>query len=170
MQEFNLISLLEGYGVEIVVGALVAAVAAMLMKKFANTSAKKCLLISFAVGAAITFLIEFFAIGMTAAESVGKGITSGALAIVLTSFTKKLAFLSKDDLKANLEKLLSSIVLSDALDEVVNEIIEKIKTDTTLSEDTVKEVLRENALSDIDESTLDVIAKFILKALEGKVG
>ena len=168
MQELNVISLIESYGIEIVAGGIIACAASILARNIFRLSAKTCLFIAFLGGAAITFAIEFFAVGLSADDSLGKSMTAGSIAIILTSFTKKLAFMDKNDVKSNLEKLLSSIVLSDELDKVVDEIIGRIKADTTFSEDSLKEVLRDNVDADIDEGTLDLVSKFILKALSDK--
>ena len=168
MQEFNLISLIESYGVELAAGGIIACVATIILRNVFKTSAKVCLAVAFFIGAVITFLLEFFVIGLEINDSLSKALTSGSLAIVITSFTKKLAFMDKNDVKSNLEKLLSSIVLSDELDKVVDEIVEKIKKDTSFTEDSLKDVLRDNVDADIDENTLDLVAKFILKALSDK--
>lgn len=168
MQEFNIINLLESYGIEIVVAAVVACVAAIVARGFMKLSAKTCLIIAFAVGAVVAFALGMTVFKLSFNDSVSKGITAGALALVITSFTKKLAFMDKTDVKANLEKLLSSIVLSDELDKVVNEIIEKIKQDASFSEQSLKEVLKDNVDANIDDATLDLVAKFILKALGEK--
>ena len=168
MQEINIISLIESYGVELVAGGLTACVAAIVMRNVFGLSAKICLVFAFGIGAAITFLTEYFAFQLAVGESLDKAVTAGAIAVVLTSFTKKLAFMDKEDVKSNIEKLLSSIVLSDELDKVVNEIVEKIRRDSSVNEDSVKEVIRSNVDADIDENTLDLVAKFILKALNGR--
>ena len=168
MQEYNLITLFESYGIEIVFGGVVAAIASLIIRKRFNVSAKICLAISFVVAAAITAFCEYFLLGLEFSDSLSKAATSGSLAVILTSFTKKLAFIDGDDIKANLEKLLSSIVLSGELDKVVNEIIEKIKSDADFNETSLKEVLRENVDATVDEQTLDMVAKFVLKALGDK--
>ncbi|MBP5177867.1 MAG: hypothetical protein ILP02_04730 [Clostridia bacterium] len=169
MQEINLISLIEDYGVELAAGGLIACAAAIIMRNALKISAKVCLLVAFAVGAAITFLLEFFVFALPAEDSVSKAISAGSLAVVITSFTKKIAFMDKNDVKSNLEKLLSSIVLSDELDKVVDEIVDRIKTDATFSEQKLKDVLRENVDADIDDDTLNMVSGFILKALsDGK--
>ena len=168
MQEYNLITLFESYGIEIAFGGIVAAVASIFLRKKFNLSAKVCLAISFLVAAVITFVGEYFLLSLPAEESVSKAITGGSLAVVLTSFTKKLAFIDGDDIKANLEKLLSSIVLSGELDKVVNEIVEKIKSDSEFNKTSLKEVLRENVNATVDEQTLDMVAEFLLKSLSDK--
>ena len=168
MQEINIVSLIESYGIELAAGGMIACAAAILVRNVLKTSAKTCLIIAFLTGAMITFLLEFFAFKLPASVCLNKAMTSGSLAIVITSFTKKLAFMDKNDVKSNLEKLLSSIVLSDELDKVVDEIVEKVRKDTTFTEDTLKDVLRDNVDADIDENTLDLVSKFILKALSDK--
>ena len=170
MQEFNIVSLIESYGIEIAAGGIIACALAITLRNVLKTSAKTCLIIAFLTGALITFLSEFFVFQLTASDSLSKALTAGSLAIVVTSFTKKLAFMDKNDVKSNLEKLLSSIVLSDELDKVVDEIVEKIKKDATFTEETLKDVLRDNVDADIDENTLDLVSKFILKALSDDKG
>ena len=168
MQELNVISLIENYGIELAAGGLIACVVSILARNIFKLSAKTCLLIAFLTGAAVTFSIEFFAVKLEVKECLAKALTAGSVAVILTSFTKKLAFMDKNDVKSNIEKLLSSIVLSDELDKVVDEIVEKIKTDTTFTKSSLKDVLRENVDADIDENTLDLVASFILKSLDNE--
>ena len=124
---------------------------------------------SFAIALTLTFFTETVMFSLSLSESAQKAVTSGALAIVLTSFIKKIAFMDKQDIKSGLEKLLSSIVLSDELDKVVNDIVEKLKSETNVDEQSVKDVLKENVKSDLDEATLDMVAKFIIKTLSDSV-
>ena len=161
-----MIRLIESYAVEIAAGGVIACVAAIAARKLFKVSAKAVLLASFVLGAAITFAIDMLLMRSGASVGVSNAMTAGALAIVLTSFTKKLAFMDKDDIRANLENLLSSIVLSDELDKVVGGIVEKIRSSSEVDENVVKQVLKDNMSVDVDENTLDLVAKFILKALE----
>ena len=165
MQEYNVISIFENYGVELVVAGLVACALAISVRKFVGVSAKVCLALAFLSGSVFAFFAEIAVFGLDVEQGLSKAVTAGAIAVVVTSFIKKLAFLDKKDVKANLEKLLSSIVLSDELDKVVGEIIDKIKSETSFDEQSLKEVLRENVNAKIDEDTLDLVAKFILRAL-----
>ena len=169
MQQLNVITLLEDLGVEIIIVAVIACAVSVVLRKFKNVSAKVCLFISFAIALILTFFTETVMFSLSLSESAQKAVTSGALAIVLTSFIKKIAFMDKQDIKSGLEKLLSSIVLSDELDKVVNDIVEKLKSETSVDEQSVKDVLKENVKSDLDEATLDMVAKFIIKALSDSV-
>ena len=169
MQQLNVITLLEDLGVEIIIVAVIACAVSVVLRKFKNVSAKVCLFISFAIALTLTFFTETVMFSLSLSESAQKAVTSGALAIVLTSFIKKIAFMDKQDIKSGLEKLLSSIVLSDELDKVVNDIVEKLKSETSVDEQSVKDVLKENVKSDLDEATLDMVAKFIIKALSDSV-
>ena len=169
MQKLNVITLLEDLGVEIIIVAVIACAVSVVLRKFKNVSAKVCLFISFAIALTLTFFTETVIFSLSLSESALKAVTSGALAIVLTSFIKKIAFMDKQDIKSGLEKLLSSIVLSDELDKVVNDIVEKLKSETSVDEQSVKDVLKENVKSDLDEATLDMVAKFIIKALSDSV-
>ena len=169
MQQLNVITLLEDLGVEIIIVAVIACAASVVLRKFKNVSAKVCLFISFAIALTLTFFTETVMFSLSLSESAQKAVTSGALAIVLTSFIKKIAFMDKQDIKSGLEKLLSSIVLSDELDKVVNDIVEKLKSETNVDEQSVKDVLKENVKSDLDEATLDMVAKFIIKTLSDSV-
>lgn len=169
MQQLNVITLLEDLGVEIIIVAVIACAVSVVLRKFKNVSAKVCLFISFAIALTLTFFTETVIFSLSLSESAQKAVTSGALAIVLTSFIKKIAFMDKQDIKSGLEKLLSSIVLSDELDKVVNDIVEKLKSETSVDEQSVKDVLKENVKSNLDEATLDMVAKFIIKALSDSV-
>ena len=78
---------------------------------------------------------------------------------------KKFAFTDKEELKSNIEKLLSSIVLSDELDKVVDEIIVKI-LDKGCGSDEIKSVILDNLSEDIDDESLDKVCAFIMSSIE----
>ena len=165
MQEFNIITLLSSFSVEVVITAIVCFLFAFSLNIFCKLSNKYCLVISLFSSLIICSLIELCFFKLDFALSLQKGITAGAISLVLTSFSKKIAFCGKKDIKKNLEKLLSTIVLSDEMDKVVDEIIEKIKVDTTINEDSVKSVIKDNLSGEIDDEKLELIAKFVLNAL-----
>ncbi len=168
MQEFNIITLLSSFSVEVVAVSVASFVVAFCLKLFFKIGNKYCLVISFLLSLCITFLLELFVFKLDLVTSMQRGITAGAISLVLTSFSKKIAFCSRKDVKRSLEKLLSTIVLSDEMDKVVDEIIEKIKSDTTFNEDSIKTVIKENLSGEIDDEKLELIAKFVLNALNIK--
>lgn len=165
MQEFNLISLLNSFSIEVVATAITAFLLSFLLKLAFKLDNKYCLFISFFSSLLICFFLELIFFGQDIASSIQKGLTAGAISILFTSFSKKLGLASRGDVKKGLEKLLSTIVLSEELDKVVDDIIEKIKADTELNEDSIKSVIKENLSGEVDEGNLELIAKFLLKAL-----
>ena len=85
--------------------------------------------------------------------------------MTITAFVKKTVFLEGSDLKIALEKLLSSIILSDNLDKVVEEILLKLSSsDKAVARAQLKEILRENT-SQLDEDKLDAVIDVIIDAL-----
>lgn len=100
------------------------------------------------------------------ALTVKNAVSSGTLSVTVNAFVKRFAFLDGDDIKTSLEQLLSSIILSDKLDEVVEEIILKLeaeKDDVTEAE--LKSVLKDNTTFEEDEK-IDAVCKLIMAALE----
>lgn len=165
MQEFNLIALLNSFSVTVVATAIFAFMISLALKLLFKLDNKYCLIISFFSSLLICFFLELIFFEQGIATAVQKGITAGAVSILLTSFSKKIGLASREDVKKSLEKLLSTIVLSEELDKVVDDIIEKIKADTALNEDSIKSVIRENLSGQVDEESLALIARFVLNAL-----
>ena len=165
MQEFNVVSLITKFSADVVIGAVVACVCTFLLKSFFNRSTKFYMLLSFVFAMAITALINFFALKEEIVESLYGGITAGALAMILTVFIKKFAFSDDDDLKSDLEKLLSGIILSGNLEEVVDDIIKKITDSKAPERAEVKKILKDVLENDTDEKTLDALTDFICDVL-----
>ena len=124
MQEFNIVRLLSDCSFDCIIGAGIACVIIFVFKRFLKASTKICLGLAFIIGAAATASISAFLLKESAEVAATKAVTAGGVAAGLTAFMKKFAFTDKEELKSNIEKLLSSIVLSDELDKVV------IKNDT----------------------------------------
>lgn len=96
---------------------------------------------------------------------IKNAVASGTLSVTITAFIKRFAFLESDDIKTSLQKLLSSIILSDKLDEVVDEIILKLgDAETTLTGQELKVILKENTTLNDDEK-LDAVVNIIIEAL-----
>ena len=165
MQEINVVSLLTKFSADVVVGAVVACVCALFLKMFFKNSFKFYMLVSFACALAVTFLLNFFALGREVVESLNGGITAGALSIILTVFIKKFAFTDDEELKKNLEKLLSTIVLSDNLDEVVDDLLKRITESKTVKKAEIKSVLKDCLEDGVDDPTLDILTDFLCNAL-----
>ncbi len=168
MQEFNILKILNEFSIEIVIGAVIACILSLIIKKYFSFSHKFLLLIAFAIGSALTFFISAVIIKNANFESLQQAIISGGVAIILTAFSKKFAFTDKDDLKQGIEKLLSSITLSGELDKVVDSIIEKIVTSNEVEKTQIKSILKDCLNDDIDEADLDALSNFILTSILGK--
>lgn len=98
--------------------------------------------------------------------TVKNAVSSGTLSVTINAFIKRFAFLDGDGIKTSLEQLLSSIILSDKLDEVVEEIILKLnaeKEDVTEAE--LKSILKDNTTLQ-EEDKLDAVCKLVMAALE----
>ncbi len=167
MQEFNILKILNELSIEIVIGAVVACILCLIIKIRFKISHKSLLVCSFFIGGAVTYLASFIILKNANSDCLQKAILSGAVAIVLTAFSKKFAFTDKDDLKQGIEKLLSSIVLSEELDRVVDSIIETIVNCNEIETTQIKQIIKENLNDEIDETDLDALSNFILTALKG---
>lgn len=165
MQEINIVSLLTKFSADVIVGAVIACACALLLKFFFKNSLKFYMLVSFVCALAATFLLNYFAMGREAVESLSGGITAGALAIILTAFIKKFAFTDAEELKKNLEKLLSTIVLSDNLDEVIDDLLKKITDDKAVKKTEIKAILKDCLEDGVDEATLNILTDFLCNAL-----
>lgn len=165
MQEFNIVRLLSDCSFDCIIGAGIACVIIFVFKRFLKASTKICLGLAFIIGAAATASISAFLLKESAEVAATKAVTAGGVAAVLTAFMKKFAFTDKEELKSNIEKLLSSIVLSDELDKVVDEIIVKI-LDKGCGSDEIKSVILDNLSEDIDDESLDKVCAFIMSSIE----
>lgn len=165
MQEFNVVRLLSDCSFDVLIGAFTASAVIFCLKRFLKASTKICLGLAFIIGATITAAISFFLIKESGEIAATKAVTAGGVSAVLTAFLKKFAFTDTAELKANIEKLLSSIVLSDELDKVVDEIIERILEKGCDSSE-IKSVILENLSEDVDDESLDKVCSFIMSSIE----
>lgn len=165
MQEYNVVSLLTKFSGDVVIGAVVACVFAIAVKKISKTAAKILLAVAFVCAFAITCLLDYFVFSRSPSDCISGGMTAGALASVLTAFVRKTAFTDKETLKADIEKLLSSIILSDKLDGVVDGIIEKIKNSKAVEKEQIRALLKDCLDGGTDDITLDALTDLICGAL-----
>ncbi len=167
MHEVNILNLIKNASAEIVVAAAISCVITLIYSSSHKLSSKKFFIISFIIGTVGCFLLSLCTNGFSVtAQAIKNSISSGTLSVTVTAFIKRFAFISSDDVKASLQQLLSSIILSDKLDEVVDEIIEKLRSETsevTLSE--LKSIIKENT-SLCDDEKLDEVCRIVMEALE----
>lgn len=164
MQEFNVISLLQKYSGEIVLSACLGCALAVLIKKCKNVSDKFFIVLSLFFGLCAYLVIGLFFLKERAVLLCANALTSGGISATISLFVKRTAMLSGNDLKKSLEKLLSSIVLSDELDKVVDDILQKLASYEGETREDLKNVLKENVNADLSDVDLENIVNFILKA------
>ncbi len=167
MQEATVVALLKSTSADIVVSASVACLIGLLINKSHKFSAKVFFFISFTLGVLSFILLSLITEKTITPSALKSCVVAGSLAVTITAFVKKSAFLSTEDIKSSLEKLLSSIILSDNLDEVVEEIIQKIKkTDAPITKQELESLLKENTIT-ADEDKLETVCRVIMEALDG---
>lgn len=166
MQEVNILSLIKNSSAEIVVAAAISCVITLSFSSSHKLSSKKFFIISFLIGTVACFFISLFVNGFTISTlALKNAISSGTLSVTVTAFIKRFAFLEADDIKTSLQKLLSSIILSDKLDEVVDEIILKLnEAEPNITEVELKSILKANTAL-CDDEKLDEVSKVIMSAL-----
>ena len=165
MQELNIVSLLTKFSADVVVGAVIACVCALILKIFFKNSTKVYMLCAFVCATAITAVVDYFALEREIVESISCGMTAGALAIILIAFIGKFAFSDEEELKKNLEKLLSGIILSENVEDVVNEVIERLLHDKTVDKTMIKEIIGDLMEDKTDEVTLNALTDLIYDLL-----
>ena len=165
MDDINIFSLLQKFSGDVVAGAGVACVCAFLVKKFFHSATKALMGVAFVCAFALTFFIDYFTYDYILTEALSGGITAGALAITLTAFIKHLAFSDKKSLKDDIEKLLSSIIISDNLDSVVDDILTRIKENDAVTKTQIRTVLKECLDKEADEATLNALTDLVCDAL-----
>lgn len=166
MQEINIVGLLSKYSGEIVVSACIACALSFIFKKLLKLSNKIFIFLSFIIGVGVYLIIAVISLDGAIYLEIANAITCGGLSAIISLFVKKFAFMDNGDIKKELEKLLSSIVLSEQLDEVVDNILEKIASCKTATSDELKEILKENLSSIIDESDIENVVSFILSCCD----
>ena len=166
MQEATVVALLKSTSADVVVSASIACLISLLINKSHKFSLKVFFFISFLLGA-LSYLGVTLITNPTLEPTFLKGcVVAGSLAVTITAFVKKSVFLSTEDIKTSLEKLLSSIILSDNLDEVVEEIIAKIKkTDAPITKQELESLLKQNTIT-TDEDKLETVCRVIMDALD----
>lgn len=166
MQEVNILNLIKNSSAEIVVAAALSLTITLSLSSSHKFSSKKFFIISFIIGTSVCFILSLFLNGFKISTvAIKNAISSGTLSVTVTAFVKRFAFLEADDIKTSLEKLLSSIILSDKLDEVVDEIILKLnEAEPQLTEVELKSIIKGNT-SLCDDEKLDEVAKLIMSAL-----
>lgn len=165
MQEFSVVRLLADCSIDTLIGAVAACAAAILLKRLFKLSSKLCLACAFISAAIIASALSTLVLSEEASVAATKAVTSGGVAVALTAFLKKCVFSDKAELKANIEKLLSSIVLSDELDRVVDEIVSRIIDEGGGNEE-IKSVILDNLSGEADEESLDKACAFIAACIE----
>lgn len=167
MQDVSIFNLIKNASAEIVVAAAISCVITLWYSTSHKLSSKKFFILSFILGTVVCFTLSMILSDFkVSALTVKNAVSSGTLSVTVNAFVKRFAFLDGDDIKTSLEQLLSSIILSDKLDEVVEEIILKLeaeKEDVTEAE--LKSVLKDNTTFEEDEK-IDAVCKLIMAALE----
>lgn len=167
MQEFNIFNLIKNASAEIAVSAAVSCVISLIYGSSHKLSSKKFFIISFLSGFAVCFTLSLcinnFSINT---DTLKNALSSGTLSVTITAFIKRFAFISGDDVKASLQQLLSSIILSDKLDEVIEEIIENLNDKSKeVTSVELKSILKANTAIN-DDKKLDEVCAVIMEALE----
>ena len=165
MQDIDIFSLLTKFSGDVIVGAAVACICAAVVKKFFHSATKALMGVAFVCAFALTFIIDYFAFSYALTEALSGGVTAGALAITLTAFIKHLAFSDQKELKNDIEKLLSSIILSDEIDAVVDDILTRVKENTAVSKNQIRSVLKECLDKNVDDTTLNALTDLVCDAL-----
>jgi len=167
VREVNIFNLIKNSNAEIVVAAAISCVITLIYSSSHKLSSKKFFIISFILGTAGCFLLSLSTNKFSVTAGIIKNsVSGGTLSVTVTAFIKRFAFISSDDVKESLQQLLSSIILSDKLDEVVDEIINNLRSETseiTLSE--LKSIIKENT-SLCDDEKLDEVCRIVMEALE----
>lgn len=162
MQEINIVNLLSKASGEIVVCACIACAVSFIIKKFSKLSNKSFIILSFIIGACIYFLVATILLDNALYIDFANSATCGALSGAVSLFVKRFAFMDNQDIKKQLQDLLSSIVLSEQLDEIVDNILQKLAGEKSVTKDGLKEILRSNLNATISEEELENIISFIL--------
>lgn len=164
MQDFNIIVLLQRYSGDIALTSIISCLISIFLKNFLNLSKKRSIIFSFLLGSFCYIIIGKIFLQIETVIILTNAVTCGALALSLTAFFNKCLSLEKDDVKKSLEKLLSSIVVGEQLDSIVDEIVLKLKEHSEVSYDEFKELIKDNLGKDIDSAELDSVVKFIFEA------
>lgn len=167
MQEINIFSLIKNSSIEIVVAAALSLIVTLLISSSHKLSSKKIFIISFTIGFAVCLVLSIFLTEFGLSDLLFKNcISSGTLSVTIVAFVKKFSITTSDDIKTSIKQLLSSIILSDKLDEVVEEII--LKLNSTKEQEVTKSELHKilAQTTNIDEEKLDLVCDIIIKALE----
>lgn len=164
MQDFNVIVLLQKYSGDIALTSIISCLISIFLKNFLNLSKKRSIIISFILGLFCYIIIGKLFLQIETVIILTNAVTCGALALSLTAFFNKCLALEKDDVKKSLEKLLSSIVVGDELDAIVDEIVAKLKEQSEVSYDEFKELIKDNLGKEITSDELDSVVKFIFEA------
>ncbi len=167
MQEVSILNLIKNASAEIVVAAAISCVVTLGYSTSHKLSSKKFFILSFIIGTAGCFMLSMILSGLKiSALTVKNAVSSGTLSVTINAFIKRFAFLDGDGIKTSLEQLLSSIILSDKLDEVVEEIILKLNAEKEeVTEAELKSILKDNTTLQ-EEDKLDAVCKLVMAALE----
>lgn len=167
MQEVDIFNLIKNASAEIAVAATISCIITLWYTNSHKLASKKIFILSFIIGTVVCLLLSLLLADFSvSASTVKNAVSAGTLSVTVTAFVKRFALLDGDDIKTSLEELLSSIILSDKLDEVVEEIILKIQSEKEdVTETELKAILKDNTTLEGDEK-LDAVCKLILSALE----
>lgn len=156
---------LQKYGVEIIAIGVLVCLLTSLIKKITPKSIKNFIgLMPFILGVLLYALYSIFLSGVTFYDVFNKGIQTGAVATLIYAFSKQIK-VSGSDIKKCVSELLSGILSSKTISEVVKVIKKHCTSNLTEEEQLSKinEIL--SGYKDIPEDVKDVLAKLVLKTL-----
>ena len=166
MQEFNVLGLLSKYSGEIIVCVAISCVISFVLKHYLKLSNKIFIILSLFIGFAVYLILSVFLLESSMLVRLTNAVTCGALSLTIAMCFKRFAFMDKSDIKSLLEKLLSSIVLSDELDNVVDEILQKMSAYGEQTKDCLREILKDNLNSNLTDEELETVIAFIISACD----
>lgn len=166
MQEVNIFSLIKNANAEIVIATTISCLITFLYNFSHKLSSKQFFVMSFIIGTCVCFLLSMFLYDFTFSLSLIKNaISAGTLSVTVFAFIKRFAFIDGNDVKSSLEKLLSSIILSDNLDQIVDEIINSLtQQEKDLTVDLVKDIFKEN--TDLSDDEIEEVCQIVITALK----
>ncbi len=164
-----LVSFLQNYGIDVVILGVLVCVLTSFVKKFVPKSLKNFIgLIPFLLGVLLYALYSLLLLKNSLCfEIVNKGIQTGAIATLIYAFSKQLK-LSGGDIIKSISDLLTGILSSKTISEVVKVIKENFSHDITDEEkvEKITEILKQN--QDVPDDVKEVVVKLILQTLTEK--
>jgi len=169
MDEYQLISFIGKFGVEIPLISLLVYVIIKLLRTFCKKIPEKILsLTEFALSAALYALyLLIFKKPLEAEEILDKGIAIGGIAMLYSSLFDKISQEIADSGENAIEYLLETYVNTDDIKAVIAKIKAQNETEE-IDKDKIKEILKNAAGENSDEDKLDLISEMIVKASDSK--